>query len=548
MQAAIPKQREGGIPYKWILTMVVILGAFMSILDTTIVNIAIPRLETAFGAGVNNVEWVLTGYTLAQGVAVPLVAYFTDRLGIKRFYIFSLTAFTIGSALCGLAWSLPMLILFRVIQGLGGAALLPLSMTLLFSVFPPKERGVALGVFGVPVLLAPAIGPTLGGYLVTYASWQVIFYLNVPIGILAVFLSFLFIRDHQERKRPRFDLVGFCFVTVGLALTLYGLSSASSDGWGSTTVMGCLGVGIVSLIIFTFVELGISKRGGNPLLNLSLFANGPFSSSNIASILITFTLFGGLFLIPIYLQNLRQLDAFQAGLVLLPQALASMVAVVVGGRLVDKLGVKAVVIPGLFALGISTWFMLTVDRHTSLAWFQVLLILRGVSLGLITQPLSVSMMVDIPPRQLAQATSLSTVARSVATSLGVAVLATVLATQVTNHYGHLVEQVTPLSKLGEMLYGLQAHFVAHGASLAPAHAAALQEISLFIKSEAFVLAMQDAFRLTLLLLVAALIAVLLMRTKKKQAASTPGFSTEAEDGALNEEEAAAARAEAMLAG
>ena len=548
MQVSIPKQREGGISYKWILTIVVILGAFMSVLDTTIVNIAIPRLETAFGAGVNNVEWVLTGYTLAQGVAVPLVAYFTDRLGIKRFYIFSLIAFTVGSALCGLAWSLPMLILFRVIQGLGGAALMPLSMTLLFSVFPPKERGIAMGVFGVPVLLAPAIGPTLGGYLVTYASWQVIFYINVPIGILAVFLSYLFIHDHQERKRPHFDLVGFCFVTVGLALTLYGLSSASTDGWGSTTVMGCISIGIVSLIIFTFVELSISKRGGNPLLNLRLYANGPFSSSNIANILITFTMFGGLFLIPLYLQNMRQLDAFQAGLVLLPQAFASMVAVIVGGSLVDKLGVKAVIIPGLLALGLSIWFMLTVDLHTSMAWFQVLLILRGISIGLIIQPLSVSMMVDIPPRQLAQATSLNTVTRAVATSLGVAVLATVLATQTTNHYGHLVEQVTPLSKLGGMLYGLQAYFVAHGASLAPAHAAALQEISLFIKGEAFILAMHDAFLLTLFLLVAALISVLLIRTKKKQAATTPGSSTEARDGELNEEEAAAARAEAMLAG
>ena len=199
----------------------------MSILDQTIVNIAIPRLQTAFGADIHSVQWVLTGYILAQGVATPLAAFFADTLGIKRFYMFSLAAFTAGSALCGIAWSLPVLIIFRVLQGLGGAALFPLSITLLFRVFPPAERGIAMGSFGVPALLAPAIGPTLGGYLVTYAGWQLIFYINVPIGILALVLSGLFIREFRSDRHPRFDFLGCIFVAVGLATTLYALSSAS---------------------------------------------------------------------------------------------------------------------------------------------------------------------------------------------------------------------------------------------------------------------------------------------------------------------------------
>ena len=291
MQANIQAtQRSGGLEYKWILALVVVLGVFMSILDTTIVNIALPRLETAFGAGVDSVQWVLTGYTLAQGVAVPLVAYLTDRFGIKRLYMFSLAAFTIGSALCGLAWSLPLLIVFRILQGLGGAALFPLSLTLLFSAFPPQERGAAMGVFGVPALLAPAIGPTLGGYLVTYSGWQLIFYINVPIGIAALLLSGLVIREERVEKRPHFDLLGFIFVAIGLSTSLYGLSSASSDGWSSPPVVGMLSVGIISLVIFVALELIISKRGGDPLLNLRLFANGPFSSSIVASVLVTFSL------------------------------------------------------------------------------------------------------------------------------------------------------------------------------------------------------------------------------------------------------------------
>ena len=183
--ASVAQQRSGGLAYKWIVAIVVVFGLFMSILDTTIVNIAIPRLQTAFGADLHSVQWVITGYTLAQGVAIPLTGYFSNRFGLKRFYIAALTAFTLGSLLCGLAWSLPVLIAFRILQGFGGSFLLPMTITLLYREFPPQERGVATGFLGIPILLAPALGPSLGGYIVTYGSWQLIFFINVPIGILA---------------------------------------------------------------------------------------------------------------------------------------------------------------------------------------------------------------------------------------------------------------------------------------------------------------------------------------------------------------------------
>src|SRR6266852_3496866 len=232
--------RNGRLDYKWILAMVVILGVFMSILDQTIVNIAIPRLQTAFGADIHAVQWVLTAYILAQGVATPTAAFFADTLGIKRFYIISLGAFTLGSALCGLAWSLPVLIVFRILQGLGGAALFPLSITLLFREFPPQERGAAMGFFGVPALLAPALGPTLGGYIVTFAGWPLIFYINVPIGIVAIILATILLREYRPEGRTRFDFIGFFFAAIGLATMLYALSSASTDGWTSSTVLGFL--------------------------------------------------------------------------------------------------------------------------------------------------------------------------------------------------------------------------------------------------------------------------------------------------------------------
>src|SRR6266516_8045680 len=209
--SAQPLRSSRGLQYKWIVAAVVILGVFMSILDQTIVNIAIPRLQTAFGADIHSVQWVLTAYILTQGIVTPTAAYFSERFGIKRFYIVSLAAFTIGSALCGIAWSLPVLIFFRIVQGAGGAALFPLSITLLFREFPPQERGTAMGFFGIPALLAPALGPTFGGYLVTYADWQAIFYINVPIGIIGVILAPVLLREYRPEGRTRFDFVGFFF-------------------------------------------------------------------------------------------------------------------------------------------------------------------------------------------------------------------------------------------------------------------------------------------------------------------------------------------------
>lgn len=495
--------------------MVVVLGVFMSILDQTIVNIAIPRLQSVFGADIHSVQWVLTAYILAQGVATPAAAFFADTLGIKRFYIISLSAFTIGSALCGIAWSLPILILFRVLQGLGGAALFPLSITLLFREFPPRERGMAMGIFGVPALLAPALGPTLGGYLVTYADWQLIFYINVPVGIVAIILSLWLIREYRPDQGIRFDVLGFCFSSIGLASILYALSSASTDGWGSTTVLGFLSAGLLALTLFVVAELVIANRGGQPLLDLRLFANGMFRAGIIANTFVIFGLFGGLFLFPIYLQNIRGLSAFQSGLILLPQAFASMVSVLIGGRLVDRLGVRAVMIPGLLILGFATWQLANISIYSSYGWMQLMFILRGLALGLTVQPLSVAMLAEVQPRQLTQASSLSTVSRAVSSSLGIAILATLVQTQSTVHYGYLAEQVTPGSPIGQLIPLLQAGLVARGASLLAAQTTAYQIISGLLHREAFVLAFHDALWLTVGVLVLALIATLFVSGSRK---------------------------------
>jgi EmrB/QacA subfamily drug resistance transporter len=541
---AQPIHAGRGLEYKWIVASVVILGVFMSILDQTIVNIAIPSLQTAFGADIHSVQWVLTAYILTQGVVTPTAAFFSDRFGIKRFYVISLVAFTLGSALCGLAWSLPVLILFRILQGAGGAALFPLSITLLFREFPPRERGMAMGFFGVPALLAPALGPTLGGYIVTVAGWPLIFYINVPVGIIAVVLTLIFLHDAAPARGTRFDFIGFFFSALGLGLVLYALSSASTDGWSSTTVLGCLSGGLLALLIFVVLEILIARRGGQPLLDLRLFANFPFTSSQVASLFVIFSLFGGLFLLPIYLQNIRGLSAFQAGLILLPQALASMVSVIIGGRLVDRLGVRAIMIPGLLILAFATWQLAFITVDSPYLWIQEMLILRGVALGLTVQPLSVAALAEVRPRQLAQASSISTVTRAVSSSLGIAVLATLVQTQSQVHYNNLAQQVTASSKLGQLLPFLQAYFFTRGASVAEANTAALQVISGLITRQSFVLALQDAFLLTLVVIALAIIATLFVHGSRKASRIDEPSPVPANQG----QESDSAGAEALFAG
>lgn len=442
--------------YKWFVILVTVFGTFLSALDQTIVNIAVPRFQMAFSANIGNVQWVLTIYLLAQGIATPLAAYFSDVIGMKRFYVVSLFTFTLASLFCGLAWNLPSLIAFRAVQGLGSAALVPLSLALIFRAFPTRERGMALGIFGVPTLIAPAIGPTLGGYLVTYVGWQSIFFVNLPVGVAGMVLSLLLLREVHADSRPRFDLPGFCFVTLGLAAVLYALSASSTQGWNSSTVLSFLVGGLLALLLFVLIELLKVRAGKQQLLDLRLFANSAFSSGTLVSVLVFFCLFGGLLLIPVYLQTLRGLSAFNTGLFLLPQAVASMVTIVVGGRLVDRIGVRAVVLPGLVFLGLATWFLTSLTLDWPFWWFQVVLIIRGIAFGFVVQPLTVAAMAEVRPEQMAQATTLNTVVRSVAGSLGVAVLATVFQARSVFHYSQLAKNgVQALTQLQAAVLGLQ---------------------------------------------------------------------------------------------
>ncbi|GHO80877.1 MFS transporter [Ktedonobacter sp. SOSP1-85] len=481
-------RREGGIPYKWLVVIVVIFGSFMSILDQTVVNNALPRLQTAFGVDFNSLQWVITAYTLTQGVVTPTTAFFANRLGTKRFYVIALAFFTLGSALCGIAWNLPSLILFRVVQAIGGATLFPLAITLLFTEFPPQQRGLATGILSVSALMAPAIGPTFGGYIVTYADWPLIFYINVPVGIIAIVMALLLLREHTSASRVYFDLPGFVFAAIGLTAILYAISNATISGWSSPYIILTLIGGLCALLLFVFIELNTSRRGKQPLVDVRLFANGPFLSSNIANALISFGFFGSLILFPIYTQELRGLDAFQSGLLTLPLPFTAVLAAIIGGRIVDRFGPRVVLFPGLVFMGLSTWQLALITPTTSYTWFLLILALRGLGLGCLLQPLTVSALAKVPQSQYAQASSLNTVIRFVFTSLGIAILATVVQSRATVYTSDLAHQV-----------GLTSH-----ATLA------------LIKQQGLNLALHDAFWLALVAFLVAFLAVGFIRVQKQR--------------------------------
>src|SRR5689334_18675931 len=281
-----------GLEYKWLVAIAVIFGLFMAVLDTTVVNIALPKLQAVFGATLNDVEWIITGYTLAQTVSIPLFGFLADRFGSKWIYILSLGLFTLASALCGLSWSVNSMIFFRVLQGLGGGALLPIGIAQVYAVFPPEERGRSQSAIGIPVLLAPALGPTLGGYIVQYFDWRLIFYINVPIGIVGLFMCAALLRRGRFNEKARLDILGLTLSTLAFSALIYGVGEAAADGWNSGTVIGFGSCGLICLGALVIVEL----RTEDALLDFSIVRSWNWTSAILITLATTFALCRALFL------------------------------------------------------------------------------------------------------------------------------------------------------------------------------------------------------------------------------------------------------------
>ncbi len=408
--------------YKWQVVASVVFGTFMVIMDATVVNVALKTLQTSFNTSINQVQWVISGYVLALGVVTPLSGFLGDRFGIKRIYLISLALFVFGSILCAAAPSIELLILARVIQGVGGGAAIPLGTAMLFAAFPPQERGMALGVFGIPLVVAPALGPVLGGYFVEYLDWRLIFLINIPIGGVGIWIAGNLLKEQKGEGKQRFDLSGTITSVIGFGALLYGLSSGAGDGWTAPNVLISLIIGGVSLIAFGFIEL--TKEDG--LVDLRLFKNFTFTISNAIGWITTIAFFGAEFLLPLYLQVLRGLTALETGLLLLPLALSSGILIPFTGKLYDKIGARPLVTFGFALLTINTWQLAQIKLDTSLWFIGFLLVLRGVALACVIQAAQAVALGQVAPPKLPRASSLVNASRQIFQSLGVAVMGTIL--------------------------------------------------------------------------------------------------------------------------
>ena len=366
---------------QWKIVIVTIAGTFMVILDQTIVNIALPHIMAVFHETADKAQLVVSAYLMANAITTPAAAFLSKRFGIKRVYLLGQVGFLAGSVLCGMAWDINSLITFRVLQGLSGGLLMPLAMTMLFANVPTEQRGMAMSIFGIPIMLGPAIGPTLGGYLVDSVDWRWCFYVNVPIVIFAVYIGYSWIKDTLKFPAS-FDLKGFILAAVGFSSMLYGLSYAPTWGWGDIRIIVLFTVGVVSLITWWIFEL----RTSAPLLDLRIFKYIGYSLATGVSLVTTIGMYSALFLLPVFMQNLRGLSAFDTGLLMVPGALGPMLTMPISGRMYDKIGPRVPVIIGLVITGFTTLWLQELDITTPDTMIRLMLFIRGMGLGFSMMP------------------------------------------------------------------------------------------------------------------------------------------------------------------
>jgi len=468
------------------ILIVSILGTFMVILDQTIMNIALPHIMAVFNETADRAQLVISAYMMASAISTPAAAFLCNRFGIKKIYLLSQAGFLLGSVLCGLAWNTNTLILFRVLQGLAGGLLSPIAMTMLFTSVPPEDRGMAMGIFGIPMMLAPAIGPTLGGYLVTYWSWRMCFYVNVPVVLLAIAVGFMWIKDSTIEKTA-FDFKGFMLAAVGFSSILYAFSYAPSWHWNDWRIVTLLVVGCACIFTWIIVEL----REKQPMLDLHIFKNPGFSLATGINFVTTVGLFSAIFLLPMFLQNVRGLNAMQTGLMLMPMVLGTMITMPLSGHLYDKIGPRVPTVIGLIMTGLSTLWLQTLDVTTPDTMLLIILFIRSLGMGFCMMPVMTYAMAAVPLNMTAQASSITNVFRTVFASLGVAIFATMLDQFQKTNAAVMSQTLTPDSSVAmQLLSSVQVMMMQAGQTLEAAHQIALSILLQYVNLRATVTAFE----------------------------------------------------------
>jgi EmrB/QacA subfamily drug resistance transporter len=407
---------------------VVVLGAIMSILDTTVVNVAIKTLASRFHTTLPTIQWVATGYTLALATVIPLSGWIADRFGTKRLYMASIALFVIGSALSGISSSATEIIVFRVLQGLGGGMIMPAGMTILTKAAGPHRIGRVMAILGVPMMIAPILGPVLGGWLVSDVSWRWIFFINAPVGLVALIASDMVLKPDVGAPGEKLDFIDLLLASPGLALLIYGLAQSNPGGFGQVKVLIPMGIG--ALLLAAFVRHAL--RSKQPLIDLRLFKNRVFTSSSVTLTLMVISVFGSFLLLPYYLQEVRFESALNAGLLMIPQGVGSMLMMPLAGVLSDRTGSGRISPFGLVIIAASVLWLTGVGAYTPFWQLEIALFVNGLGMGLTMMPIFTGAIQTLKEAQTARASALLNIIQQAGASVGTAVLSVILASAIVS--------------------------------------------------------------------------------------------------------------------
>jgi len=477
-----------------ILAFTVMLGTMMEVVDTSVANVSLPHMQGTFSAGVDEITWVITSYLVANAVILPITGWLAARFGRKRFYLAALTLFTAASLGSGAAPSLPVLIVMRVIQGLAGGAMVPMSQAILLEAFPKEEHGKAMAMFGVGVVFGPIIGPTLGGYITDTLSWRWVFYINLPLGLLGIVLGLLFITDPPYLKRPEgpVDYASFFFIALGLGSLEVMLNRGERYDWfASNFIRAFAWLAVVGLALFVWRSL----TAENPLVDLRLFRNREFASGTLLMFLMGFGLYGSFTMLPLFVQQLMGYTATWAGLVLSPGGVASLLAMAMVGNLIGRVDTRLLVLVGALFNIASLWLLQNINLEVDFTYLMLSRILQGFGLGFLFVPVTAAAFVRLTPQETGQGTGLFNLLRNEGGSVGIAISATVLSRHAQIHHAHLVEHLNPYSlvfreRLTAITHWLQA---ASGHDLVTNQALSLGVLHGEVLRQAGVLAYADVF-------------------------------------------------------
>lgn len=498
-----------------------LFGMFIAILNQTLLNVALPKINTEFNISASTGQWLMTGFMLVNGILIPITAYLFNKYSYRKLFLVASVLFTIGSLICAISMNFPIMMVGRVLQAIGAGVLMPLGSIVIITIYPPEKRGAAMGTMGIAMILAPAIGPTLSGYIVQNYHWNVMFYGMFIIGIIAILVGFVWFKLYQYTTNPKADIPGIIFSTIGFGALLYGFSEAGNKGWGSVEIETMFAIGIIFIILFVIRELRMKA----PMLNLEVLKFPTFTLTTIINMVVMLSLYGGMILLPIYLQNLRGFSALDSGLLLLPGSLIMGLLGPFAGKLLDTIGLKPLAIFGIAVMTYATWELTKLNMDTPYMTIMGIYVLRSFGMAFIMMPMVTAAINALPGRLASHGNAFLNTMRQLAGSIGTAILVTVMTTQTTQH----------LSAFGEELDKTNPVVQDHMRELASQYGGqegAMKVLLQFVNKLATVEGINDAFIVATIFSIIALILCLFLQSNKKAKATAQKLDA---DNSINHE-------------